>query len=77
MTIKNNKSEKVKIFVEDQFPISENKSVEIENLESSNGKVNNRTGQVVWELELEPNEKKELILKYSVKYPDYMNISTE
>ena len=77
VTIKNNKSENVKIFVEDQFPISENKSVEIEKLESSNGKVNNKTGQVIWELELEPNEKKELILKYSVKYPDYMNISVE
>lgn len=77
ITIKNKKSEKAKIFIEDQFPISENKSVEIEKLEYSNGKVNNKTGQVIWELELEPNEKKELILKYSVKYPNYMNISAE
>lgn len=77
ITIRNNKSEKVKIFVEDQFPISENKSVEIEKLEYSNGKVNNKTGQVIWELELEPNEKKELILQYSVKYPKYMNLSVE
>jgi len=77
IVIRNNKNEKVKIFIEDQFPISENKSVEIEKLEYSSGKVDNKTGQVIWELELEPNEKIELILKYSVKYPNYMNISVE
>ncbi len=75
--VKNNKQEKVKLFLEDQFPISENKSVKIEQLEHSNGKVNKKTGQVLWELELEPNEKKELLLKYSVRYPNYMNISVE
>ncbi|RLD90154.1 MAG: hypothetical protein DRJ09_05095 [Bacteroidetes bacterium] len=77
IVIRNNKSEKVKIIIEDQFPISEDKSIEIEKLEYSNGKVNNKTGQVIWELELKPNEKKELILKYSIKYPKYLNLSIE
>lgn len=75
--IKNNKANKIKIIIEDQFPISENKSVEIERIEYSNGKVNDKTGQVVWELELKPNEKKELILKYLVKYPKYMDLTVE
>ncbi len=38
--VRNNKNEKVKVLVEDQFPISENKQVEIEPLEYSNGKLN-------------------------------------
>lgn len=77
ITVKNNKSVKVKLFVEDQFPVSENKSIVIEKLESSNGKINEKTGKVIWELDLEPNEKKVLTLKYSVKYPNYLNLLIE
>ena len=77
ITVKNNRTVKTKIFVEDQFPISENNSIVIEKLENSNGKVNEKTGKVIWELELEPSEKKELILKYSVKYPNYMKLNIE
>ncbi len=36
-----------------------------------------KTGKVTWELDLAPNEKKELILKYSVKYPKYMGLIIE
>lgn len=77
ITVKNNKTVKTKIFIEDQFPISENKSIVIEKLEHLNGKVDEKTGKVIWEIELEPNEKKELILKYSVKYPNSMNLHIE
>lgn len=77
ITVKNNKNAKIKLFVEDQFPISENKSIVIERLENSNGKINEKTGEIIWEIELEPNEKKELTFKYSVKYPNYMNLNIE
>ena len=77
ITIKNNKNIKSKVFVEDQFPISENKSIVIEKLEYSNGKLDEKTGKITWELELEPNEKKELTLKYSVRYPNYMRLNFE
>ena len=77
ITVKNNKNKSIKIIVEDQFPISENKSVVIERLESSNGRVDDKTGKVVWNLALKPGEKKELTLKYSVKYPNRMHLNTE
>ncbi len=77
ITIKNNKDEKIKIIIEDQFPISENSSVIIEKLEASNGKVNKKTGKITWELELGSNELKELSLIYSVKYPSYMKLNIE
>lgn len=50
ITVRNNKDVKPKIFVEDQFPIFENKLIEIEQIESSNGKVNQKTGLIIWEL---------------------------
>ncbi|NLF43581.1 MAG: mucoidy inhibitor MuiA family protein, partial [Bacteroidales bacterium] len=77
ITVRNNKREKVKIFVEDQFPKSENSSVSIEKLDYSNGKLDKKSDKVTWEIELEPDEKKELILKYSVKYPSSMKVYLE
>jgi hypothetical protein len=77
ITVRNNKNVKTKVYIEDQYPISENKSIVIEKLENTNGKVDEKTGKIVWELELEPNEKKELTLKYSVKYPNHMRLYIE
>jgi len=74
ITVKNNKSSTIKIVVEDQFPTSDNKSVVIERIDASNGKVDNRTGKIIWELELKPNEKKVLNVIYSVKYPNHMQL---
>lgn len=69
IAIKNNKNAKIKIFVYDQFPISQRKSIEVEHLELSGAKLEERTGKLSWELELQPNEKKEIKTSYSVKYP--------
>lgn len=77
ITVKNNKEVKAHVTVEDQFPISEVKSIEVDRIEYSGGKVNNKTGQVVWEFDLAPGEKKDLILTYSVKYPNHLNINAE
>lgn len=77
ITVKNNKNTKITIVVEDQFPVSEKKSIEVERHESSNAKLNDDTGKLTWALELEPNEKKILNFKYSVKYPNDLNLTWE
>ena len=77
ITIKNNKTSKIKIIVEDQIPISEKKSIVVELLESSNARVDEKTGKLTWEIELEPNEKRVVMYKYSVKYPKYLNLILE
>ena len=46
-------------------------------LESSDAKINEKTGKLSWELELEPNEKKVLTFQYSVKYPGNVRIILE
>jgi len=75
--VKNNKPHKVKLIVEDQFPISEKTSVEVELLETSGAIIDISTGLVKWELELEASESKSLILKYLVKYPKYSRVNVE
>lgn len=77
ITVKNNKNANIKIFVYDQFPISERKTIEVERLEWSGAKVEEKTGMITWELEIEPNGKKELKTVYSVKYPEDEYISVE
>lgn len=77
ITVKNNKNVKANLVVEDQIPISEIESVVIEQLDLSNGIVNKKTGKVTWDLQLEPNEKIELVLKYSIKYPGHVQLIIE
>lgn len=69
LTVKNNKKEKVDMILKDQFPISNNKDIEVELLESSGGSVNNEVGVISWKLELNPGEVRKYRISYSVKYP--------
>lgn len=69
LTIRNNKSTPVKITVNDQIPVSSNSSISVDAMELSGGKINEQTGEIKWDLEIKPQETKQLVLTYSVKYP--------
>jgi uncharacterized protein (TIGR02231 family) len=75
--IRNNKTNSVKINVNDQIPVSSNSGITVEAIELTGGKVNQQTGQVKWNLELKPQETKQLIMTYSVKYPKDKTIILE
>ena len=68
-TIRNNKSEKVRLFIYDQVPISNNEDITVDVKNLSDGVLNTENGEVVWEIELEPKESIDKIIEYSVKYP--------
>ena len=76
ITIKNNKQLPINMILKDQFPISENKYITIEKLECSGGKIEEKTGIAKWDIHLDANELKEIIIQYSIKYPRYMYVST-
>jgi uncharacterized protein (TIGR02231 family) len=69
ITIRNNKTNLVRITVNDQIPISSNSGIEVDAVELSGGKHNSQTGEIKWDLEIKPQETRQLILTYSVKYP--------
>jgi len=69
ITVKNNKKDAIDIAVKDQYPISQNKEVEVALLESDNAIVNGETGEITWNLKLAAGEVKKIRLSYSVKYP--------
>jgi len=69
ITIRNNKKEAVEMLLKDQYPLSSNKDIEIELLQSDNAKVNPETGILTWQLRLKPNENKKIRISYKVRYP--------
>ena len=69
ITVKNNKKEKVDMILKDQFPVSTNKEIEVELLESNGAAINNDLGVLTWKLELAAGESKKFRISYSVKYP--------
>jgi len=68
-SIKNNKSEEIKIIIYDQIPVSNNEEIVVEPIELSAGVLNDLSGEVMWEMSIKPKESKELNLEYKVKYP--------
>lgn len=69
LTVRNNKSNTVKITLNDQIPVSSNSSINVDALELSGGKLNSQTGEISWDLEIKSQETKQIVLTYSVKYP--------
>ncbi|AFK01594.1 Conserved hypothetical protein CHP02231 [Emticicia oligotrophica DSM 17448] len=74
ITLRNTKTEAINIVVEDQVPVSQDSRIEIELEEAKGAEFNKETGKLTWNLTLQPLENKEIILKYSVKYPKGKNI---
>ncbi|CAD0001989.1 DUF4139 domain-containing protein [Flavobacterium chungangense] len=69
ITVRNNKKEAVELLLKDQYPLSTNKDIEIELLQSDGAKVNTETGILTWQLQLNANENKKFRISYRVKYP--------
>lgn len=69
ITVKNNKKEAIQMLLKDQYPLSTNKEIEIELLESSDAANNAELGVLTWKLQLAPGEQKKCRVSYSVKYP--------
>ena len=69
LTVRNNKSYPITTKIIDQLPISTIKEIEVEILDISEATSNKEKGELIWELKLSPKETKELLVKYSVKYP--------
>tara|TARA_R110000868_G_scaffold37111_9_gene131511 strand:+ start:46247 stop:47869 length:1623 start_codon:yes stop_codon:yes gene_type:complete len=69
ISIRNSKSEPVTVTVEDQIPISTNEEIKISPKELSNGKLDEETGIISWELIVAPGETKRLRFGFEVEYP--------
>jgi uncharacterized protein (TIGR02231 family) len=69
ITVRNNKNVPVNIIVEDQFPISTLKEIEVEDLKYEGAKLNDETKIITWTHTIDPKQLKKMEMKYSIKYP--------
>ena len=69
ITVRNNKKEAADILLKDQYPLSTDKEIEIELLQSDNATANKETGILTWTLKLNPGETKKVRISYKVRYP--------
>ena len=69
ITVKNSRKEAVSLTLRDQIPVSENSNITVTTEELSGGQLDKTTGIVEWQLQLQPNEQRELTVAYRVKYP--------
>jgi len=77
ITVRNNKTNTVSITLNDQIPVSSNSDIEVDDIELSGGRYNSQTGEIKWDLDIKPQETREIILTYSVKYPKDKTIILE
>ena len=69
ISLRNTRKEAVKLILEDQIPISNQKDIEVKVNELSGGEVNTTTGKVTWSLSLPPGEVVKKNISFNVKYP--------
>lgn len=69
IAIKNNKNQAIHLTILDQIPVPILDEIELQTLNISGAKYDKETGELKWELQLNPLQSKQLDIKYSMKYP--------
>jgi TonB-dependent SusC/RagA subfamily outer membrane receptor len=71
LEVKNNKNTPITLVVEDRIPISENKEIKVEDIETGSSEYNDKTGIMRWKIELQANASEKKEFTYTVKYPKF------
>jgi conserved hypothetical protein len=77
VTVRNTRPTPIDIRVLDQIPVSANKSITVETVEISGAELDADTGELRWELRLQPGESVQKTVKYTVSYPGGKSVFLE
>jgi len=69
ITIRNTRKEKITLTVKDQQPVSNDKDIVLEDVDTGGSDLDPITGLMKWTLTLAPNETKKLNFSFTAKYP--------
>jgi uncharacterized protein (TIGR02231 family) len=76
LTIQNNKKTAARVIVADQVPVSRNEKIVVKQLAPEAKDVKPAAdGTLKWTLELKPAEKRELTLKFTIDYPNDIQVA--
>ena len=75
ITVRNNKKYPIEIIIEDQLPISQQKEIEVTDIEVGNGKIDPDTKIVTWRYTMQPSATIKTTIKFVVKSPKELNLA--
>ena len=73
--LKNNKSSAIDIVLYDRIPISQNKAIKIDDIDTGTSEYDDKKGLLKWTLNIDANDKSDHSFSYTVKYPKYQRIN--
>lgn len=69
IVIRNNKQQPISITIDDQFPITTMKEIEIQDRKYDGAKLDDDTQKLTWQLTIDPKKENKIGFRYEVKYP--------
>ena len=69
IVVRNNKQQAISIIVEDQFPVSTQKEIEVQDKKYEGAKLDDDTQKLTWQMSVDPKKENKVGFKYEVKYP--------
>ena len=69
LKVTSNKDKKCLVTLYDQIPVSQDKTIDVNVETTPKAKIDENTGKLTWDFEMEPKENKTFDLKYSISYP--------
>ena len=69
IVVRNNKQQPISIIVEDQFPISTQKEIEVQDRKYEGAKLDDDSQKLTWQMNVEPKKENKVGFRYEVKYP--------
>jgi uncharacterized protein (TIGR02231 family) len=76
ISVRNTKSESIKLAIEDQVPVSQDNQIVVDVLDTGNATYNADTGKMTWEVSVPPNETKKVGFTFEIKYPKDRMVAT-
>jgi uncharacterized protein (TIGR02231 family) len=69
IVVRNNKQQPISIIIEDQFPVSTQKEIEVQDRKYEGAKLDDDTQKLTWHFNVDPKKENKVNFKYEVKYP--------
>jgi hypothetical protein len=69
IVVRNNKQQPISIIIEDQFPVSTQKEIEVQDRKYDGAKLDDDTQKLTWQFIVDSRKENKVNFKYEVKYP--------
>jgi Domain of unknown function (DUF4139)/N-terminal domain of unknown function (DUF4140) len=77
LTVRNTKKQAIHLVLDEQFPLSRFKEVEVLDRQAPEASITDETGLIRWQTDVSPNQEKKLGFSYAVKSPKGMTFGVE